>query len=132
MTVSILGVILLNLISCTDPYSHRPDYPDLMDPPPPPALISPLADAVFFTNVPTTIKMEWQNVDGAEYYKIEIKRDTVLLHMLDTVTTNTIFLNVTSYGTYYWRVYADSRQWKWYTEWSEIRRFSVINSVLSR
>jgi hypothetical protein len=132
MIISILGVILLSFISCTDPYGYRPDYPDLMDPPLPPVLISPLADAVFLSIVPTTIKLEWQHVVGAEYYKIEIKRDTLLLDVLDNVTTTTISYPVTAYGTYYWRVCADSRLWKWYTEWSGFRRFSVINPVLSR
>lgn len=132
MMASILGIILLSLISCTDPYSYRPDYPDLMDPPPPPVLISPPVDAVFLEYVPTTIKLDWQHVVGTEYYKIEIKRDTLLLDVLDNVTMTTISYSVTAYGTYCWRVCADSRLWKWYTEWSEFRRFSVIDPVLSK
>jgi hypothetical protein len=124
-------IIVFGQISCIDPYEYEPDFPDLLDPPQPPELLYPPTNSIFDFGVPCSVVLEWQQVVGAETYDLEISIDTLVLDEIHNILECSCSYTAQEFGTYSWRVRADSRDWKWYTEWSDARTFVVRSPALT-
>lgn len=129
----LVPVALLCLLSCRDPNSYQPFDPSMPDPPAPPALVLPTNGWVSGDFAyPQAVDFTWQGVAGAQFYQIEVYRDSLLRsqylmysnpRVYQTSATDTL----PYYGLYFWRVRASSRNWNNYTDWSSVSRFALPN-----
>lgn len=124
-------VLVLLLLACKDPQGFEPDEREKLDPPPAPALTHP-ADRELIMNYayPQDQVLRWEPVPGALSYEVELYYDSSLslkrlYAALDDVPGSQSVVSFRSHGTYFWRVRAESPNWKWYTDWSLVWRFTL-------
>jgi hypothetical protein len=126
--------IIIMQPGCQDPHDFEPP-PDTLVPPPNtvPELIFPPYDTAFIYGQDghgwDTIHVccIWYIVPGAQYYDIEVARDTSFSEpetYRTSANSNTFVLSGT--GIFYWHVRAGSDYWTWYTEWSDIWQFYLL------
>lgn len=126
-------ILLLALLACTDPYSFEPGDPTKPDPPAPPGLVYPVSGWVSDDYAyPQDVSFAWQQVPGAQFYQIEVYRDSLLRseylrYSNQRVAQPTLSAPFSGCGLYYWRVRAASKNWNNYTDWSSPFRFSLPN-----
>ena len=102
----------------------------------PPLLLRPTHGEEWVETPPL---LEWQAIEGAAYYQVQVSRDPTFLNTADTVIDRNVpfpvyssetslaqrFLNRLNFGTFYWRVRANlSGEWG---PWSEIQRFQIAS-----
>jgi hypothetical protein len=128
-----VSVALLCLLACRDPNSYQPFDPTKPDPPDPPALIRPangwMSDRYAY---PQNVDFAWQAVSGAQFYQLEVYRDSLLRDAYLMYSAARVYQTMTAdslpyYGIYYWRVRAASTNWNNYTDWSSPFHFSLPN-----
>jgi hypothetical protein len=133
MKLALVAFLTLVVLACTDPYSFEPGDPTKPDPPAPPQLLSPANDWVSDSYAyPQDVNFGWQQSAGAQFYQIEVYRDSLLrgqylVYANDRVTQPAVTGSISSWGLYYWRVRAASRNWNDYTDWSDPLHFSLPN-----
>ena len=124
---------LLALLACKDPNSFQPFDPTNPDPPGPPVLTYPsdggVSDQFAY---PQDVNFGWQQVSGAQFYQIEVYRDSLsrsqyLVYANERVTKPSLAASFSGWGLYYWHVRAAGRNWNNYTNWSSPFRFSLPN-----
>jgi hypothetical protein len=81
------------------------------------------------------VEFQWQKIDDAIGYYIQIDRKTSFTHPIinDSTLTDTIFTNELMDGNYYWRVRGLSKDSVW-GEWSEtwsfvIERYKIVSQT---
>jgi hypothetical protein len=127
------SVALLCLLACRDPNSYQPFDPTKPDPPPPPVLISPASGWVSSDFAyPQDVDLRWQAVPGAQFYQIEVYRDSLLrsdylMYSNPRAALTSLTATLPYYGLYFWRVRASSRNWNNYTGWSSPFHFALPN-----
>ncbi|MEO0077770.1 MAG: hypothetical protein ABIK86_02050 [candidate division WOR-3 bacterium] len=123
----VLAMLLL-VFACKDPYDFEPGDPNKPNPPAAPALRSPADGYNTETYVyPQDVELTWYPVERAEFYQVRVYRDSLLQHLVaanDRARAVSMVFSL-SFGQYYWRVRAASRQWNNYTDWSVTWRFIV-------
>ena len=133
MRLALVAGLVLALLACTDPNSFQPFDPTKPDPPGPPVLVQPssgwMSDQYGY---PQDVSFGWQQVSGAQFYQIEVYRDSLLrsqylAYANERVTQPSLAASLSTYGWYYWRVRAASRNWNNYTAWSAPFRFGLPN-----
>jgi hypothetical protein len=126
-------LVLLCLLACRDPNSYQPFDPTKPDPPIPPVLIYPtngwVSDDFAY---PQDVDFSWQGLAGAQFYQIEVYRDSLLRSQYLVYSSRRVYqtsLTVpdSTWGLYYWRVRAASSNWNNYTDWSSAFHFSLPN-----
>lgn len=129
---TVVGLALLTM-SCQNPFDFQPDDDELEPPPAPPALLQPPDDTVFYYDIdepyPHDIVLEWQYLQGAQYYEIEVSFDS----LFPGATKERIYgasyrYQVENNGVYYWHVRAYSPRWTWYTAFSVTWHFKTVYS----
>ncbi len=114
---------------CKKPDEHRPPFDSLYPPPPAPQLIYPPQDTIMLleTPLPVDLVFTWSAVTEAEYFELQISRDSTILDQTNPIKseTNSCIYNIRYNGSYYWRVRAYNHEWTWYTEWSTIQHFGT-------
>jgi hypothetical protein len=132
--VLVSGLLLL-VLACKSPFDYEHRDPNLPAPPGPPALITP-ADGENTRNYayPQDVTLGWSAVAGAEFYQVEVYRDSVLteanlaLPRLERVDGPGTAVRLGRHGFYWWRVRADNaRRWNAPTDWSAVRHFILPN-----
>jgi hypothetical protein len=133
MKLTLVACLVLTLFACTDPNSFQPFDPTKPDPPAPPQLVAPadswVSDSYAY---PQKVNFGWQAVLGAQFYQIEVYRDSLLRseylrYSNQRVTQPTLSAPFSGCGLYYWRVRAASKNWNNYTDWSSPFRFGLPN-----
>jgi hypothetical protein len=128
-----VAVALLCLLACRDPNSYQPFDPTNPDPPGPPVLVYPtngwVSDDFAY---PQDVDFSWQDVAGAQFYQIEVYRDSLLrsqylMYSNSRTTQTSLTATLPYYGLYFWRVRAASRSWNDYTDWSSPFYFALPN-----
>jgi len=133
MKLTLVACLVLAVIACTDPYSFEPGDPTKPDPPAPPELVQPANNwQSDLYRYPQEVSFVWQALPGALFYQIEVYRDSLLrsqylVYSNQRVTQTSLTASFSTYGWYYWRVRAASRDWNNYTAWSEPFRFGLPN-----
>lgn len=112
--------------ACKNPHNYEP-FDSLYPPPAPPILIFPPNDTiiVYYEPFPHDIIFEWNSVEDAESYQLQVVNDTTQLvnaPVIKITDTSTIY-TLPRKDHYYWRVRAYSPKWEWFTNWSETRHF---------
>lgn len=132
----LLLALTLLLLGCKDPFDFEPHDPSLPNPPGPPILVYPEDGKKFKydTPYPRDVTLKWNAVPGAEFYQVEIYRDSVLTEpnlyvpLINYVYAAQVTVSFRTYGFYYWRVRADSpRRWNALTDWSGVWVFALPN-----
>lgn len=130
-----LGCLLLLLLACKDPFDYEHRDPNLPAPPGPPVPTTPV-DSTNTRNYayPQDVTLGWTPVAGAEFYQVEVYRDSVFIEqnlalpLLDRVSGPGTDIRLGRYGYYWWRVRADNaRRWKAPTDWSVVFVFLLPN-----
>lgn len=133
MKALVLACLLLAV--CKSPFDYEHRDPNLPPPPAPPLLLVP-ADGENTRNYayPQDVTLGWSGVAGAEFYQVEVYRDSVLIErnlalpMLDRVYGPGAEVRLGRHGFYWWRVRADNpRRWNAATDWSPVRFFILPN-----
>jgi hypothetical protein len=133
MKPTLVACLVLAVIACTDPYSFEPGDPTKSDPPPPPELILPSDNwQSDLYQYPQEVGLVWEALPTALFYQVEVYRDSLLqnqylVYSNARVTRSSVTASFSSYGWYYWRVRAASREWNNYTDWSAPFRFGLPN-----
>ena len=123
-------ILLTNMNpGCKDPNEYKPPEDSLLPPPGPPQLFFPPVDTEYVL-VPNPgvihIPFDWSDVEGAEYYEIELSPDSNFINGI-THESNSSKLTISFYAPQdlYWHVRAESDSWTWYTPWSESWYFRI-------
>ncbi len=133
MKLTLVACLALAVLACTDPFSFDPGDPTKPDPPAPPKLVAPtdswMSDSYAY---PQDVDFGWQAIPGAQFYQIEVYRDSLLRgeylrYSNQRVAQPTLSAPFSGCGLYYWRVRAASKNWNNYTDWSSPFRFSLPN-----
>ena len=133
MKSAIFACLVLAVLACKDPNSFQPFDPTKPDPPGPPVLTYPgigwMSDQYGY---PQDVSFGWQQVSGAQFYQIEVYRDSLLrsqylVYANERVTQPLLTAPLSTWGMYYWHVRAASRNWNNYTGWSDPFWFSLPN-----
>lgn len=133
MLLPVLALVLS--LGCKSPFDYEHRDPTLPAPPGPPVLQTP-ADGENTRNYayPQDVGLGWSPVPGAEFYQVEVYRDSVLteanlaLPLLDRVYGPGVEVRLHRYGFYWWRARADSpRRWNAPTDWSRVFLFILPN-----
>jgi hypothetical protein len=133
MKLTLVACLVLALLACTDPFSFEPGDPTKPNPPTPPQLVAPgdswTSDKYSY---PQDVDFGWQQVSGAQFYQIEVYRDSLLRSQYlsysnGRVTQTSVTASLPYCGLYFWRVRAASRNWNDYTDWSSPFRFVLPN-----
>jgi hypothetical protein len=133
MKLTLVACLVLTVLACTDPYSFEPGDPTKPNPPDAPELVQPgngwQSDLYAY---PQGVGFGWQAVSGGQFYQIEVYRDSLLrgqylVYANERVTQPAATASFSTYGWYYWRVRAASRNWNNYTAWSATFRFGLPN-----
>jgi hypothetical protein len=133
MRLSLVACLVLAVLACKDPNSFQPFDPTKPAPPAPPELVYPINGWVSDDyGYPQDVSFGWQKVPGAQFYQIEVYRDSLLRseflkYSNERVTQTLLTASLSGWGLYYWRVRAASRNWNNYTDWSSPFRFSLPN-----
>jgi len=133
MRASLCVSLVLALFACKDPNSFQPFDPTMPDPPAPPGLVYPANGWVSDNwGYPQDVDLGWQELPEAQFYQIEVYRDSLLpsghlTYANRRVTQTSLTATMPAYGRYYWRVRAASRNWNDYTDWSQPSRFALPN-----
>jgi hypothetical protein len=94
-----------------------------------PQLLHPRDDTAFWyeswDTFPHDIELEWGNIEGTQYYELIASRDSSLPEEPIKVYNYNYTLTIDTNSMYYWKVRAYSRNWEWYTRWSETWCFSA-------
>jgi hypothetical protein len=128
-----VAVALLWLLACRDPNSYQPFDPTKPNPPAPPVLSYPVNGWVSDGyGYPQDVNFGWQRLAGAQFYQIEVYRDSLLrsqylVYAADRVTLTAVTDSIPNWGMYYWHVRAASRYWNNYTDWSDPFHFALPN-----
>jgi hypothetical protein len=123
-------LVMFNVFApgCRDPHEYEPPFDSLSAPPEAPFLLAPANNAVFLFDCwnpyPNDIEMIWSAVPGTQYYELKIDTDPTLPGKPERVEDTVFIFAVSANGKYYWSVRSYSRNWTWYTEWSEKRTFT--------
>ncbi len=126
---SMIALAFLTLAppGCRDPHEYEPPFDSLTPPPQAPTLVSPANNTIFLYDqlnpYPNDIEMSWHAVPGTEYYELKIDDNPELPGKAERVMDTVFIFVVRENGRYYWKVRAYSRNWTWYTNWSETRTF---------
>ncbi len=132
ISIAMFAFLIISGPNCRDPHEYEPPFDSLIPPPDAAQLISPVNNAVFSYDIwkpyPNDIEMIWTAVPGTQYYELKIDTDPNLPGKAERVEDSTFIFAVSANGKYYWQVRAYSRNWTWYTEWSEKRTFISIYS----
>jgi hypothetical protein len=133
MRLTLVACLVLAVIACKDPNSFQPFDPTKPDPPAAPQPTTPadgwMSDKYAY---PQDVGLGWQQVSGAQFYQIEVYRDSLLrsqylVYANERVTQPALTASISNWGLYYWHVRAASRSWNNYTVWSDSFRFSLPN-----
>ena len=133
MKPTLVTCLMLAVLACKDPNSFQPFDPTKPDPPAPPELVYPsngwVSDRFAY---PQDVNFAWQQVPGAQFYQIEVYRDSLLRseylkYSNPRVAQPPLTASLPYYGSYYWRVRAVSRNWNNYTDWSSPFWFALPN-----
>ncbi len=122
--------LVLAVLACKDPNSYQPFDPNMPDPPAAPVLTNPtdgwMSDSYAY---PQDVYLSWAGVAGAQFYEIQVTRDSLFGDPGPGQRVYQTSLTVTepTYGYYYWRVRAASRNWNNYTDWSTPFWFGLPN-----
>ncbi|OGC42103.1 hypothetical protein A2Y85_03890 [candidate division WOR-3 bacterium RBG_13_43_14] len=122
-----LALFIVFAPSCRDPHEYEPPFDSLGPPPEAALLIAPANNAAFLYDCwnpyPNDIEMIWTAIPGTQYYELKIDDNPELPGKAERVEDTTFIFVVSANGKYYWQVRAYSRNWTWYTDWSEKRIF---------
>jgi hypothetical protein len=135
MKLALVAWLTLAVLACKDPNSFQPFDPTKPDPPGPPVLTYPVNNWISDDYAyPQNVSFAWQGVPGAQFHQIEVYRDSLLrsqylVYANERVTQPSLTASCPTYGWYYWRVRAASRDWNNYTDWSSPFRFGLRNPV---
>jgi hypothetical protein len=133
MKLTLVACLMLAIVACKDPNSFQPFDPNNPDPPDAPQLVAPAngwtSDQFAY---PQNVSLGWQQVSGAQFYQIEVYRDSLLhgqypVYANERITEPALTASISNWGLYYWHVRAASRNWNNYTAWSTPFRFSLPN-----
>jgi hypothetical protein len=133
MKLTLVACLVLTVFACTDPFSFEPGDPTKPNPPAAPDPVQPDDDwQSDLYGYPQEVSFGWQQVSGAQFYQIEVYRDSLLrlqylAYSNERVTQPSLTASFSTYGWYYWRVRAASRSWNNYTAWSAPFRFGLPN-----
>jgi len=133
---SIFVIILcINLNSgCKSPEEYEPPPDSLIPPPEAPELIRPPDDTSYWFGQAgqswdfVVVVFEWTSVSDAQFYELEIATTpnfgTSVIYDIKVSSTKTTVLFYNPVNCY-WHVRAESNQWTWFTDWSEIRYLRI-------
>jgi len=133
MKLPLVACLVLAVLACKDPNSFQPFDPTKPDPPGPPVLTYPsngwTSDKYAY---PQDVNLGWQQVSGAQFFQIEVYRDSLLRSQYLEYSNQRVFqtsltVPISTYGLHYWRVRAASRNWNNYTNWSSTFEFQLPN-----
>ena len=133
MKLALVACLVLVVIACKDPNSFQPFDPTKPDPPAPPQLSLPTDNWISDDfGYPQDVTLGWQPLPGAQFYQVEVYRDSLLrsqylFYSNARVTLTSVTASLPYYGLYFWRVRAASRNWNNYTDWSSPFRFALPN-----
>ncbi len=132
MKLTLVACLVLAVLACTDPYDFEPGDPTKPNPPAPPQLVHPEDGWQGEFRYPQDVSFGWQQTSGAQFYQIEVYRDSLLrsqylFYSNTRVTQTAVTASLPYYGLYFWRVRAASRNWNDYTDWSSPFRFVLPN-----
>ncbi len=128
-------IICINLNpGCKSPKEYEPPPDTLISPPAPPQPLYPPYDTSYWFGQGgqgwdfVVVVFEWTAVDGTQYYELELASTasfgTSVFYSIKTSSTKTT-VRIYSPTEVYWHVRAESPQWKWFTNWSEVWYFRV-------
>jgi hypothetical protein len=130
MKLALAVCLTLVALACKDPNSYEPFDPTMPDPPAPPVLTSPangwLSPSFAY---PQDVYLSWTDVAGVQFYQLQVTRDSLFRNPGpdQRVYQTSITVTEPTYGYYFWRVRAASRNWNNYTDWSAPFRFGLPN-----
>jgi hypothetical protein len=113
---------------CKDPFEHAPPEDSLVPPPQPPVFLNPVDNFVLMTDSQNfRVAMNWEEVEGADIYQIEIEGDSYPKGIIN-VDTNYYEFGILLFDMldkYTWQARAHSSNWETYTTWSEKWHFET-------